>query len=182
MTALVVWGALGGLVGAFGFWLRGAALFRALTGRGATTARVVAWAFPLALVSWLAGAPAAAAVALGAALWLGCLPPWWSSTDLGRQAGTWARDAFWQALRGALWTLPAGVALGAAGLLETDQTPLLAALAVAASGLVALPAYEVGWRLRPPGTPGFGATEVGEALTGATVGGTLAVAVRITFS
>lgn len=44
---------LGALVGAAGFWLRGAAVFALWTGRGATTARIVAWAIPLALLCWV---------------------------------------------------------------------------------------------------------------------------------
>lgn len=154
------------LVGGFGFWLRGAARFFEITGRGATTSRIAAWAIPMGLLAWLSGASPAVSAALGVAMWVGCLAPWCGSIDLGRVDGTWGRDALRQAARGLLWTLPAGLVLVAAG------SPI-GGLVVALSGLAALPAYEVGWLIRPVGSSAPGATEVGEFLTGAAVGLTL---------
>lgn len=160
---------VGALVGAFGFWLRGSSLFYALTGRGATTARLVAWAFPMGVVAWFGGIPTLLAAALFWAFWLGSVAPWWGSLDLGRGEGAWRTDALAHLSRGVLWTLPAGVGLIAMGYPEGG-------LLVAASGLAALPAYELGWTIRPPGTPAPGATEIGELLTGAAIGAAVGMA------
>jgi hypothetical protein len=105
-------------IGGAGFRFRGAEAFSRITGRGATTARVVCWAAPVAALAWaLAALPWQWAVALGAALWLGCLPGWWGSLDLGRDEGIWATDALAHAARGLLWTAPAAFVLAA---LEVD--------------------------------------------------------------
>ena len=42
---------LGALVGAVGFRLKGSAIFEQITGRGATTARIVCWAIPMGILS-----------------------------------------------------------------------------------------------------------------------------------
>ncbi|MBR0653068.1 hypothetical protein GXW78_25655 [Roseomonas terrae] len=153
----------GALIGAAGFWLRGAAVFARVTGRGATTARVVAWAVPLALLAWLVTPlPWGWSLALAAALWLGCLPGWWGSIDLGRNEGGWSRDAALHTARGVLWGAPAAVVLWLAG--GGWWWPLVA-------GLTCAPAYEIGWRLRPAGDPRRpAATELGELLFGAALG------------
>jgi len=106
----------GAIIGGAGFWLRGAAVFQRITGRGATTARVVAWAAPLALLCWVA-TPLAWwwCVAIGAALWLGCLPGWWGSIDLGRNGGAGPRDFALHTLRGVVWVVPVAAVLAAAG-------------------------------------------------------------------
>lgn len=160
---------LGALVGAAGFWLRGAAVFALWTGRGATTARIVAWAIPLALLCWVV-TPLAWwwCAALGVALWVGCLPGWWGSLDLGRDAGAWWRDFALHSLRGVLWSAPAaGVLAMASG---AWWWPMLAGAACGA-------AYEAGWRLRPPGDPRTpNATEIGEVLFGGLLGAAVVAA------
>ena len=160
---IVIGAILGAILGAGGFWLRGAAVFARVTGRGATTARIVAWAAPLALLAWLA-TPLQWwwCVALGVALWVGCLPGWWESIDLGRNDGGWARDAALHTARGVLWGAPAAAVLALAG--GAWWWPVLA-------GLACVPAYEAGWRLRPVGDARRpAATEIGELLFGAALG------------
>lgn len=166
---VLTWALAGALIGAAGFWLRGAALFARATGRGATTARVVAWAVPLALLCWAATPlPGCWALALAVALWLGSLPGWWGSIDLGRNDGWWARDAALHTARGVLWGAPAAVVLWLAG--GAWWWPVLAGLACA-------PAYEIGWRLRPVGDARRpAATEIGEILFGAAMGAAVLVA------
>ncbi len=73
------------VVGAFGFWLRGSSYFYKLTGRGATTARIVAWSVPLALLSLFVVSPLYA-LAIGVALFVGSILPWWRSLSLGRNS------------------------------------------------------------------------------------------------
>lgn len=151
---------VGALVGGVGFWLRGSATFARATGRGATTARIVAWAMPLAAFAWLL-TPLAWwwCAALAVALWLGALPGWWGSLDLGRVEGAWPRDLALHTLRGVVWMAPAAAVLGLAG--AAWWPPLLAGLSCGA-------AYEVGWRVWPAR-----ATEVGECLFGAACGAAL---------
>ena len=160
---MVTEAALAAAVGAAGFWLRGAAVFQHLTGRGATTARIVAWALPLALLCWVL-TPLAWwwCAAISVALWAGCLPGWWGSLDLGRQAGDWRGDFALHTLRGELWAVPAVAVLFLAG---GAWWWLWGASRLC--GLV----YEVGWRLRPPPDPRRpNATEIGELAFGALLG------------
>ena len=160
---------LGAIIGAAGFWLRGAAVFQRITGRGATTARIVAWAAPLALLCWaVTPLPWWWCVGVAIALWLGCLPGWWGSLDLGRNGGSWVRDFALHTLRGVVWVAPAAAVLAAAG--AAWWWPLLAGLACGV-------AYEIGWRLRPVGGARRpAATEIGELVFGAAVGSALLAA------
>ncbi len=169
------------LIGASGFRLRGDAAFQRWTGRGATTARLVCWALPMGGLAWVAGHPPVTAVLLGLGLFLGCLPPWWRSLTLGRNAadggalGQYARHA----ARGLLWAAPAAALLavdyGAGAWLVGASIPraILASGApvLLLGGLSCVPAYELGWRLRPAGSVRPGATEVGEGIFGAAMAG-----------
>ena len=146
-------------VGAAGFRLRGSALWSRITGRGAGTARVFAWALPLAVVSPL---PWAWVPALAAALWLGSLAAWWGSLDMGRNEGSFARDFALHALRGMVWVIPAALVLTAAGRL---WWPLLAA------GALCAPIYAVAWRIWP-----VRATEAAECGFGACIGAAIGAA------
>lgn len=174
------------LIGASGFRLRGDAAFQRWTGSGAPTARLVCWALPMGGLAWVAGHDAAAAGLIGLGLFLGCLSPWWHSLTLGRnpadggELGQYARHA----ARGLLWAAPAAALLavdaiaGAAvmGLSVPHAILSSGAPALLAGGLACVPAYELGWRLRPYGNllrPG--ATEVGEAVFGAAMAAALVV-------
>ncbi len=148
-------------LGAAGFWLRGAAVFQRFTGRGATTARLFAWALPMGAASALVTDWYNAA-AVAVALYLGTLAGWWRSLDLGRHEGEWLRDFVLHSARGLLWTLPAALVCAAASLSLTAAVPLIAA--GLACGLI----YELGWRVYPPR-----ATEIGETAFGAAIGGAL---------
>jgi hypothetical protein len=148
-------------IGAAGFWLRGAAVFQRWTGRGATTARLLAWALPMGALSavhtdWYN----AAAIAVG--LYLGTLLGWWRSLDLGRVEGEWLRDFVLHTARGLLWTLPAALVCAAASFDIANAVPLIVA------GLLCGVLYEVGWRAYPPR-----ATEIGEATFGGAIGAAL---------
>lgn len=157
---------------AAGFRIRGDAAFARWTGRGATTARIVAWAIPVAASGWLLGLEWPVAVALGVAAWVGCLAPWWGSLDLGRHEGTWFRDFCLHSARGVLWTLPmAGVVF----LAQFSVWPTVGAglwWPLLAAGALCGPAYELGYRIREKR-----GTEIGEALFGALIGGALVLAV-----
>lgn len=160
----------GAILGGGAFRLRGWSGFARLTGRGATTARLM-WAIVMGAFAVAVGAawPVASAVAVG--LFLGSTLPWWQSITLGRDS----RDgpAAWQylrhAARGVLWTAPAAaMAAGAAILVGMPWHPW-AWLALA--GLACVPAYDAGWRLRP-----VSATEIGEVLFGAVIGAAVGIA------
>lgn len=151
---------IGALIGGAGFRLRGWAGFAALTGRGATTARITCWAAPLGLFAALAlPMPWWGGVLVALGLWAGSVAPWWGSLDLGRMDGEWATEAALHALRGLVWVTPALVPLALLGL---AWWPLLVA------GLLCLPIYECAWRLRPAL-----ATEIGEVVFGAAIGAAL---------
>lgn len=148
--------ALGALIGALGFWLRGSAVFERLTGRGATTARIVAWAMPLSALAWLLTPLGWWCVPLAVALWLGALPGWWGTLDLGRMEGDWPQDFVLHTARGVVWMAPAAGVLAMAG--AAWWLPLVAGLTCGA-------VYEIGWRAWPAR-----ATEIGELLFGAACG------------
>jgi len=155
---------LGALLGGVGFRLRGSAWVSLVTGRGATTARILCWAMPLAALAWVCGLVWWGAVLLALGLWAGCLAPWWDSLDLGRVDGALARDLAMHAARGVLWAAPAALALLIAGA-GLWWIPLAASLACT-------PAYALGWAVVPAR-----ATEVGEVLFGAALGAAVLVAV-----
>lgn len=147
------------IVGGMGFWLRGSSLFYKLTGRGATTARIVCWALPLALLSLFVVDPIIS-VAIGVALFAGSVLPWWSSLSLGRNPadGTFLQAAIRHTARGFCWTFPVSVVVWYAG--GVWLLPLIAGL------LVVVP-YELGWRFH---SEKFGATEYGEVGYGVMIG------------
>lgn len=166
------------LVGAVGFRLRGDAAFQEWAGRGAPLARLVCWSVPMGVLAWVAGHEPLTAGLIGLGLFLGCLLPWWSSLTLGRNPadGSAPGQYLRHGVRGVFWTLPAAILVGAdaAGLPFFIGLDAWAALLASgapillASGLACVPAYELGWRLRPPGHPGpLGATEIGELAFGA---------------
>lgn len=174
------------LIGASGFRLRGDAAFQRWTGSGATTARLVCWALPMGGLAWVAGHPLVTAVLIGLGLFLGCLPPWWRSLTLGRnpadggKLGQYLRHAG----RGLLWTVPAAVLLaldyGAGAWFLGVSIPHAimssGAHVLLLGGLACVPAYELGWRVRPYGNllrPG--ATEVGESIFGAALAAAVVV-------
>lgn len=170
--------------GAF-FRLRGSAAFERWVGRGASTARIIAWAMPMALIT-LGGVGTGWNFALMVgAYWLGAIMPWFQSLSLGRVPeekmqvlpsfaanwfpslaaflveDSWRRDAFMHSIRGLLWVLPPTIALVYTG--GCWWAMLLA-------GLVCVPAYELGWRVSSRH-----GTEVGEVLYGAAMGAAAAL-------
>lgn len=89
-------------------------------------------------------------------LYIGSLPGWYGGWDLGRRDNhPYLRDAFVLAIRGIWWTLPLLPLLLFMGL-----SPLYAF-----AGILALPSYELGWRLGKEKGPIFG-----EAIFGAVLG------------
>lgn len=164
---------IGAVIGGLGFRLRGWEGFERLTGRGATTARIVCWALPMALLARVAGASWPDAYAIGAGLYLGALAPWWRSLSLGANPadGPPLAQYLRHAARGLLWTLPAAAAHGwsaAVGWWALGGDPLALdvwrpALILAASGLACVPAYQIGaWT--------GGGTAHGELIFGAVMG------------
>lgn len=175
MTAAAWWWILGGAVlGGTIFRLRGWRGFEEAVGRGATTARLV-WGVIMGLFAWAAWAtpPVAAALALG--LFLGAMEGWKRSLSLGRYEAD--RPAFGavmrHAARGIVFPMFAADLMLIAGW-WFGQNVDRQALLIAASGLVCVPAYEIGWRLRPMGDERWpGATEIGEILFGASMGASI---------
>ena len=170
MMAVYVVGGL--LLGASSFWLRGSAKFEQLTGRGKTTGDLV-WAALLGAFAMVGGLPWEWSLALVAAFFAGGRLPWWGSLDMGTMAHSWGRDLVVHSARGLLWTLAAGLVMWFAG-------GGWQAVVLAASGLLAGPAWALGFQLRPPGKTSQGfpnATEVGELVFGGIIGVALALAV-----
>jgi hypothetical protein len=93
------------------FRLRGSETWAAWTGMGATSIRLL-WAGASALAAWTVGEAVGAglALALAAALWLGCILPWWDSLGV-RTAAEVARHS----ARGLVWTGPAAAVLALSG-------------------------------------------------------------------
>jgi hypothetical protein len=158
VTALQI---LAPFVLALGFRLRGAAVFQRVTGRGATTARIVCFAIPCGLIGWGLGLPWHWSLALGVAAWLGCLPPWWGSLDLARQYGEFREDFLLHTMRGVIWIWPMAVVLAHSGHLE-------GAYYLTWAGLLCGAVYEAGYRIREA----HGA-ELGEAFFGFLIGAAL---------
>lgn len=152
---------LGLLVGAIGFRLRGDAIFHEVTGRGATTARLVCWAIPMGLLA-LTVVPWWASVLVALGFFLGAMPGWYGSLDLGRNEGKVNRDRLVMAARGLAWTiLPA---------LVIWQFDIGNAIALLIAGFACPLLYELGYRT-PSKIPYLRqGPEVGEALFGAAIG------------
>lgn len=151
--------AVSALIGALGFWLRGSSLFATLMGRGATTARLLAWAIPMGLVAWLLtplGWPWA--VGVGVAMYLGCLLPWWGSLDMGNSEGTFIKDFLMHTLRGIIWVAPTIAVM-------IYPVGMFAGLPLLGAGMLCGVAYEIGWMVWKER-----ATEVGEVLFGGLIG------------
>lgn len=146
---------------AFGFWLRGSALFERLTGRGATTARLVCWALPCGLAWWALGGNPLYAAGAAVAAWLGTLLGWWGSLDLGRNEGTWLEDFLLHTARGVLWTAP----MAAVALVQHEAWWWMLGVG-ALCGLL----YELGYQLNEAR-----GTEIGEFLFGAVIGAAMVV-------
>lgn len=152
---------LGALIGAVGFRLRGSAIFEEITGRGATTARIVCWAIPMGLVS-LYHVPWEWAWAISLGLFLGACPGWYHCTDLGRDDGKVVRDYVIMTIRGLVWTLPAALVMA---YFNTN-----ASSAMMIAGLLCPLAYTIGWKI-PSKIKGLHqGPELGEFIFGGMVG------------
>jgi len=136
---------------------------------GATTARLVAWATPTAILStiWYSLSGYLMPVLILAA-WMGCLLSWYGSIGMGRTGHTWWRDFTVISMRGIAWTLPISTVFGFLGLMLPAYGLLLCG---AAMGVW----YEAGWRT-PSKVTGFQqGPELGELYFGLAFGLTLAL-------
>lgn len=152
---------LGALIGALGFRLRGSALFEQWTGRGATTARVVCWAIPVAILS-LVNVPVLYAPLIGLAIFLGAVPGWYGSLDLGRDDGNATKDYVIMTVRGFVWTAPAAYVM--------SMFSIESAIALVIAGLMCPLAYTAGWYIPSKVNHARQGAEVGELIFGALVG------------
>ena len=152
---------LGIIVGAIGFRLRGDAIFQEITGRGATTARIVCWAVPMGLLS-LSTVPWWASFLVALGFFLGALPGWYGSLDLGHNEGDPVKDRIIMTVRGLVWTLPAALVVW--------QFDIGNAIALMIAGLACPLFYELGYRT-PSKIPYLRqGPEVGEVFFGAAIG------------
>lgn len=157
----------GALLGAILFRIRGGLLGDYGAELGTIVSRL-AWAIGLAsggaLVAWdwliLLIAPG---------LFVGCVIGWPSSIDMGRNEGTWLRDALGMLWRGPLWTVPAGATLVLVGYPHGYW--------FAASGLLCPVCYELGWRVPYSAKWAVDGSAWGEIIFGATIGAALAITV-----
>ncbi|MFC3227320.1 hypothetical protein ACFOGJ_08775 [Marinibaculum pumilum] len=176
MLAILIAAAAGAIL----FRLRGDAWLRAaLPWWGTLEGRLLYAGGTAAVAVAIAGAAWWWLPILVAALWLGSVFGWWQTLDMGTQTGSRARDIALHSLRGVLWTLPAGLAVGAG--LDLQAGALLALSGAAAGPLYAL-AMLVPWQAAAGPVwisrqDGNGVnTEAGECLFGAWIGGALALA------
>jgi hypothetical protein len=146
-----------------GFRMRGG-LWGDKIGWGATTARIVAWAIPVALVTWAWYQFAwYFALATGVLAFAGATIGWFGGIDMGRMHGTWIRDFTVMTLVGFVKMLGVALMIGLAGF-HTG------AVAVSIAGALCGVMYELGWRT-PSTRPGFQTgPELGELYFGALVG------------
>jgi len=152
---------LGAVVGAIGFRLRGDAIFQEITGRGATTARIVCWAIPMGLLS-LSTVPWWASVLVALGFFLGAMPGWHGSLDLGRREGDPVKDRLIMAVRGLVWVMPAAFVVFPFSEFNTA--------ALCFVGMACPLFYELGYRT-PSKIPYLRqGPEVGEVLFGAAIG------------
>lgn len=150
-------------IGAVAFRLRGSALVGDLA--PALMPGRHLWAVAMTgLAIWLAGwSPDL--LLLAPAFFLGAVPGWKSTIDLGRVEGSKVRDALVMVVRGLVWTLPAGAVLWFFGP-GTSWTFGLA-------GLLCPLLYEIGWRV-PLRIPHLRqGPELGELLFGGWLGAAL---------
>lgn len=152
---------LGALIGALGFRLRGSALFEQWTGRGATTARIVCWAIPIAILS-LVNVPILYAPLIGLAIFLGAIPGWYGSLDLGRDDGHATKDYVIMTVRGLAWTAPAAYVM--------SMFSIESAVALVIAGLMCPLAYTAGWYIPSRVNHARQGPEVGELIFGSLVG------------
>ena len=154
-------GLLGAIVGAIGFRLRGSSWFEEVTGRGATTARIVCWAIPMGALS-LTNVPWQYSFLVGLGFFLGAIAGWWGCLDLGRNEGSAARDYIVMFFRGILWTLPPTIVV-----YPFDAT---AGAAMLIAGALCPVAYTIGW-LVPSKIPNLRqGPELGEFIFGGMIG------------
>ena len=155
---------LGTLIGAIGFRLRGSAIFEEITGRGATTARIVCWAIPMGLFS-LIHVPPMDAVWIGLGFFLGACPGWYHCTDLGRDDGKVVRDYVVMTIRGLVWTILPAIVM-------SYFNPTAAGAMVLAGALCPL-AYTIGWAI-PSNIKGLHqGPELGEFIFGGIIGASI---------
>lgn len=152
----------GALIGAIGFRLRGSALFEQWTGRGATTARIVCWAIPMAL---LADVPLEWLPLLALAFFLGAIPGWYGSLDLGRDDGQVLKDWAIMTVRGVVWTAPP------AAVMTFIDVPISFELLFV--GLLCPVAYTIGWNTPSNINHIRQGPELGEVIFGAFIGASL---------
>jgi hypothetical protein len=152
-----------------GFRIRGG-LWGEQIGWGATTARIVAWAIPVALLCWAwYGFVWWIAIAVGVTAWLGTTFGWFGALDMGRMQDTWIRDFLVMTAVGFTRMAVVAPVLWFAGF-------PVAAMAMCVAGATCGVVYELGWRT-PSEIPGFTqGPEVGEFYYGIMVGLAIALA------
>lgn len=155
-----------------GFRIRGG-LWGDKIGWGATTARIVAWAIPVALVCWAWYAFAwYIAVAVGVMAWVGTTWGWFGALDMGRNDHAWLRDFLVMSVVGFARMAVIAPVLVYVGL-------PMAALSICIAGALCGVLYELGWRT-PSTKPGFyQGPEVGEFYYGSAVGLAIALAALV---
>lgn len=158
ILSLVTAGALG-----IGFRMRGG-LWGENIGWGATTARICAWAIPVALATWAWYQFAWPYLLItGLLAFAGSTISWFGSIDMGRMQGTWTRDFLIMTAVGFARMIGVAALLAYTGFWS-------GAIAVAVAGAMCGVMYELGWRT-PSTLAGFGqGPEVGELYFGACVG------------
>lgn len=153
------------VIASLGFRLRGG-LFGQQIGWGSTTARLVAWALPMTIITFfmVPDYPLWAIVPTLLTWWVGCIFPWWHSLDMGRLSGTLLQDALLHSLRGIIWVLLPVILVGfIAGPSLLLVIPLLASLLCG-------PSYMLGYYISEEISNRMGGTEYGELIFGFIVG------------
>lgn len=148
------------LLGGLGFRIRGDSIVSELLGGSATQVGRAIWALSLSIPAAIFYGPLY--LLLAPALFVGAMPGWYGSVDLGNNENSFERDLYVMAMRGIFFTLPAGIVLYFLGHNNS--------MIFAWSGILCPLLYSIGW-LVPIKNRWIGkGTPLSEALFGTYVG------------
>lgn len=152
------------LAGAFGFRIRGDEIVGKLLGGPSTNVGRLIWALSISGMAAILYGPMA--LFLIPAFFVGAIPGWFDSIDMGRNENSFERDFYVMMFRGVLFTMPAGIVLHFLGF-----NPMLFAW----SGVLCPLIYSICWLIPIKNRWVGQGTPLAETVFGAYVGSMLAL-------